>query len=122
MNNNLKKIFLMAAIALMALLPFFIRQYFEKKKEHCDYSKKIFPAEVFRIRTLGNHQNDIFFILKRDSVTDTIAYSAELGHYASDAEVKLHGIDSGKVFQYVVLDRIKGDCESKLEVLNLESY
>lgn len=121
-NETLKKAALMGGIALMALMPIFVRQYFRKKKDPCDYSKKVLSAEVFRIRDMGNHQHDVFFILKRDSLMDTIAYSAELGHYASDAEIQLHKIDTGAKFRYVIMDRTKGDCDPHLEALLLDPY
>ncbi len=114
------------AIAALGVGSFFIQILFNKDKkdplEGCEFDKKIFPAEVIAVKSVGNKNSDVFFLVETDQGMDTLVYSKEFGSYASDDQLQRKGITLGERFQYHVQDLIKGDCNKRVTVLALEKY
>jgi len=116
-------LFIPIGLAMMAIAIIFLR----KKDEHvdggpCSYSITAYPAKVISIDTIGKAGFEITFEAQADGYADTLLYSSEFHHYASQETLDTSGIALGEIFRYEHHQITSGSCAPDIFMLRLKKF
>jgi hypothetical protein len=93
---------------------------------YCSYKDTAIPARVISIVPVNDGQYDILFILDsntyRPAPVDTVSFYAENGQYLDKAIFDSLGVDTGKVYTFLVREIVEGSCNPFITTLVLKPF